>query len=278
MESPRPSLIEAVRRQVGPAPFDLAVVLGSGLGDAVRSTEVLTRFSYRDYDDLPPSRVEGHAGYLAVGLREGRRILFFVGRSHLYEGLDARTVSAPARLAHALGCRKLLLSNAAGGICPDFRPGDFMFITDHINLLGDNPLRGEQRSPFIDLVGLYRQELFPQLAEFAAERGIRLHAGVLTDCPGPSYETPAEVRALARLGADAVSMSTIPEAIMARYLGMDVAGVSLIANPAAGLGSTPLRHEEVLAAADLAAANFAVLLGEAVRIWCPHFPGEATSA
>lgn len=259
---------EAVRRQAGGEPFALAVVLGSGLGALAGEAEPLGVFPYAEFTAFPPvQQVAGHAGRLVAGTLEGRRILFFQGRHHLYEGLTARQVAVPVRIAHALGCRRLLLTNAAGGVNEAFRAGDFMLIADHLNLLGDNPLRGERHDPFVDLSALYRQEFFPALFEFARQQDIRLHRGVLAALPGPSYETPAEIRALRLLGADAVSMSTVPEAIMGHYLGLEVAGLSLIANAAAGLSSAPLSHEEVLASGQRGASRMALLVRRLTALW-----------
>jgi purine-nucleoside phosphorylase len=259
---------DAVRRQAGEEPFALAVVLGSGLGNLAEEADPLGVFPYAGFAAFPPAQqVAGHAGRLVAGTLEGWRLLFFQGRHHLYEGLTARQVAVPVRIAHALGCRRLLLTNAAGGVNEEYRPGDFMLISDHLNLLGDNPLRGERRDPFIDLSGLYRQEFFPFLLEFARLQNIRLHRGVLAALPGPSYETPAEIRALRMLGADAVSMSTVPEAIMGRYLGLEVAGLSLIANAAAGLASAPLSHAEVLASGQRGASRLALLVRHLIALW-----------
>jgi purine-nucleoside phosphorylase len=257
----------AVTDRVGSEPFDLAVVLGSGLGDAMTSMTVAASWPYDDFPCFPPGTVAGHAGELVAGCLEGRRMLLFRGRFHLYQGLTARQVVAPVEIAHQLGCRRLLLTNAVGGIHPALAVGHFMFIDDHINLLGDNPLRGLPEPPFVDLCHLYRTDLFAPLRAFAAKEGIALKRGVLAAVPGPSYETPAEVRALSRLGADAVSMSTVPEAIMARCLGMEVVGISFVANRAAGLAQASLGHAEVLAASRRGASDMASLISALCRAW-----------
>jgi len=257
----------AVRRQSGDEPFELAVVLGSGLGTLAEQMEPYAVCPYTEFTAFPVTDVAGHAGRLIAGSLEGRRLLFFQGRHHLYEGHSARQVVAPVRIAHELGCRRLLLTNAAGGVNEKYRPGDFMLITDHLNLLGDNPLRGERRDPFVDLSDLYRQDFFPQLLELAGQQGIRLHRGILAALPGPSYETPAEIRALRMFGADAVSMSTIPEAIMARYLGLEVVGLSLIANAAAGLATAPLSHAEVLESGRRSAGHLTLLVRRLLTLW-----------
>jgi len=257
----------AVRRVAGEEPFAAAIILGSGLGELAMQVEPLGEFPYAELAAFPPSGVTGHAGRLIAGRFAGERVLVFQGRHHLYEGYSAQEVVAPVRLAHQLGCRRLLLTNAAGGINPDFRPGDFMLIVDHLNFLGDNPLRGEARNPFIDLAGLYRQDFYPPLRDFAGGEGIRLHRGILAALPGPSYETPAEIRALGMLGADAVSMSTVPEAIMGRYLQMEVVALSCIANAAAGLSAVPLSHDDVLASGHRAAAQLVSLVHRLFVLW-----------
>ncbi len=262
------AVAEAVRRKCGNEPFAMAVVLGSGLGALANEAQPLGVFPYAEFPAFPSGlQVAGHCGRLVAGNLEGRRILFFQGRYHLYEGLTARQVAVTARIAHILGCPKLLLTNAAGGVNEAYRPGDFMLIADHLNFLGDNPLRGERRDPFVDLCSLYRQEFFPSLQDYARQQYIRLHLGTLAALPGPSYETPAEIRALRLLGADAVSMSTVPEAIMGRYLGLEVAGLSVISNLAAGLAPTPLSHEEVLAIGQSSTSHLSRLICRLVSLW-----------
>lgn len=258
---------ELVRRRTGEAPFDLALVLGSGLGDVAGEVAYATSFSYGDLPGFPSPSVAGHAGRLLAGTLEGARVLVFVGRFHTYEGYSARQVTVPVRLARALGCRRLLLTNAAGGVNPEFAPGDVMFISDHLNLLGDNPLRGVRENPFLDLSQVYEERLYIPLVSFAREAGISLHRGVLAALPGPTYETPAEVRMLRLLGADAVSMSTVPEAIVGKYLDMEIAGLSLISNQAAGLSAAPLDHADVLAVGRSGAARMSRLVRHLAASW-----------
>ncbi|MBE0599121.1 MAG: purine-nucleoside phosphorylase [Desulfuromonadales bacterium] len=260
-------LVEAVQLAAGPEPFDLAIVLGSGLGAVASQVEAATSFPYGDFSCFPPATVAGHAGRLIAGRRCGWRVLLFQGRFHLYEGHDAWQVSLPVRLAHRLGCRRLLLTNAAGGIRSEFAPGDFMFITDHLNLLGANPLRGLAADTFLDLTRTYCCQLLSPLRQFAQRQGIALHQGVIAALPGPSYETPAEIRMLRLLGADAVSMSTVPEAIMGRFLGMQVAGLSLIANAAAGLTPRLLTHQEVLDTGERSVQQLNALVDGLISIW-----------
>lgn len=260
-------LKKTVQERLGKEPFDLAVVLGSGLGPAAEIVEQGQTFPYSDYACFPAVELAGHAGRLIAGNLQGWRVLFFQGRFHLYQGLDARQVCAPVQLAHHLGCRFLLLTNAVGGIRQDLLPGHFMAVRDHINLLGDNPLRGQSRDPFLDLSLLYDQQHHAALQSFATQRGIGLETGVLAALQGPSYETPAEIRALGHLGADVVSMSMVPEAIMGKYLDMRVTGLSYVSNRAAGLGSTPLSHQEVLAVGRGGAAPLAELIQQLILLW-----------
>ncbi len=267
MSSGLEHLVETVSGHLGRKGFDLAIILGSGLGGLAEQAEASEVFDYRDFSCFPETSVAGHAGRLVAGTFRSWRVLFFQGRFHLYQGLTANQVSVPVQVAHRLGCRRILLTNAVGGINRAFRPGDFMFIDDHINLLGDNPLRGFADQPFVDLSDLYSRQFFAPLEAFAQGRGIGLHRGVLAALQGPSYETPAEIRMLRLLGADAVSMSTVPEAIMARYLDMEVVGLSFVSNIAAGLGKSPLDHEDVLAAGFRGAASFAELVGHLADLW-----------
>lgn len=256
-------LLEALS---GCADCDTAVILGSGLGDWADGISLEWQRSYHEFAAMGAS-IEGQQGQLLVGEYHGRRVLVFQGRLHLYQGFTSWQASLPVRLAHAMGCRQLLLTNAVGGIGEGFAPGDFMLVEDHINLQGDNPLRGIHPSPFVDLSRLYDQAFYPQLVDFAATLGARLHKGVLAAVVGPSYETAAEIRALRVLGADVASMSMVPEAIMARHLGLAVAGLSLVTNYATGRTAQPLSHAEVLACADQARDPFRQLVDELLRLW-----------
>jgi purine-nucleoside phosphorylase len=258
----------AVIKQHTPFPQpDLAVILGSGLGSVADSCNLHTRISYSDIPGLPQPTVDGHAGELIIGEVEGWNILFFSGRYHLYEGYTAAEVVAPVELAAAAGASRLLLTNAAGGINPDFPVHSFMCIADQLNLTGDNPLKGVHKNPFIDLTHIYNLDLYSALIKQQNIHGVILNRGVLASVPGPSYETPAEVRALQILGADAVSMSTVPEAIMARYLKMDIAGLSFISNAAAGCSSSQLDHDDVLSSGCLGANQLSQLLPVLVKSW-----------
>lgn len=246
---------------------DLVVILGSGLGSVVDCCSRKFRLSYQDIPGLPEPSVAGHAGELIIGELMGWNVWFFSGRYHLYEGYSASEVVAPVGLAAAAGTPRLLLTNAAGVINADFPVHSFMCIADHINLTGDNPLKGVRDNPFIDLSHLYNSDLYSSLIDQEKIHGIILNRGVLASVPGPSYETPAEVRALQILGADAVSMSTVPEAIMARYLGLDVAGLSFLSNSAAGCGGTQLDHCDVLSSGRLGADQLRELLPVLIQQW-----------
>jgi len=235
-----------IRSYAGSEPFDLAVILGSGLGALVDDFPCGEGIAYARIPGFPRADVPGHAGKLFWSSCAGRRILFFQGRFHLYQGLGASELVAPVLLAHALGCAHLLLTNASGAVNPAYHPGDLVFVTDHLNLSGENPLRGISPPPFIDVSRLYGTGRLDALRRYLQAKGVRLHHGVLASLPGPSYETPAEVRMLGVLGADLVSMSTVHEALAACYLGMQVTAVSVVANPAAGIGDSPLDHLDVL--------------------------------
>lgn len=227
----------------------LALVLGSGFGgvaDLLRDPQCIP---YTDLPGFPVPTVSGHAGELLVGEHHGVPVAVLCGRVHYYEGRALAEVTFPIRVLAAWGVPDLVLTNAAGGIHPRLRPGDFMLLRDHINFMGDNPLRGSEwpgRTRFVDLSRAYDPELGRGLALTARATGIRLHRGVYLAVSGPSYETPAEIRAFARLGADAVGMSTVPEVIVARQCGLRVAAVSCITNLAAGRSRKPLSHQEVL--------------------------------
>lgn len=245
---------------------DTAIILGSGLSGWAERFSVEYSLDYVDFPCLGQS-IEGQRGRLLVVTVDQRRLLVFQGRLHLYQGLTAWQAALPIRLAHAMGCQRVLLTNAVGGIKQGVAPGDFMLIEDHLNLQGDNPLRGIQPSPFVDLCQLYEQNFYPSLAEFASCRQIRLHKGVLAALVGPCYETAAEIQALHHLGADVASMSMVPEAIMARYLDLDVAGLSVVTNYAAGRSPQALSHAEVLECAHQSQQPFAMLIDQLLSLW-----------
>ncbi|MGI6030989.1 MAG: purine-nucleoside phosphorylase [Eubacteriales bacterium] len=233
-----------------------AVVLGSGLGFMTDLLEKKIEFSYAEIPGFPPATVRTQAGRMACGLLDGEPVLMMNGRFHYYEGHSMEQVVFPIRVLRLLGVQRLVLTNAAGGINSTFSPGTIMLITDHIKLMGDSPLRGinlEEFGPrFPDMSYIYTPALRQTALEVAAKQGITLREGVYGYAFGPQYETPAEVRALGILGADAVGMSTAPEAIAAAHCGMEVLGLSCISNMAAGITGKPLSDEEVH---ETAAAN-----------------------
>jgi purine-nucleoside phosphorylase len=245
-------------------PPDVAIVLGSGLGEFTRSLADAVTCAYGEVPHWPASAVVGHAGQLVVGTIHGRRVAALSGRAHFYEGHDLRTVTFGVRALAAFGVRTIILTNAAGGINLTFKPGTLMLIDDHINLLGSNPLVGpneERFGPrFPDMTEVYSHRLRTIAVEAASTLGQRLARGVYVAVHGPSYETPAEIRFLRTIGADAVGMSTVPEAIVARHMGLEVLGISCITNPAAGVLPQPLVHDEVMAVANRVRGEFSALL------------------
>ncbi len=226
-----------------------AIILGSGLGGLAARLENPRAVAFADIPGFPSTTVVGHRGALIAGTVAGREVLALAGRFHLYEGHSATLAALPVRLCHALGARTLIVSNAAGGVRRTFHRGDLMLIHDHINLMYRNPLIGTVEPGdvrFPDMSAPYDASLLALMREVATDAGIPVVAGVYAGLLGPSYETPAEVRMLERLGADAVGMSTVPEVIAARARGMRVAGISCITNMAAGISGAPLDHAEVL--------------------------------
>ncbi|MFI5241861.1 MAG: purine-nucleoside phosphorylase [Gemmatimonadales bacterium] len=237
----------------------VAIILGSGLGALAERLEDPVSLPFRAIPGFPPVSVSGHTGRLIAGTLGATRVIVAAGRYHLYEGHSLDTVVLPARLLHAVGARTLFVSNAAGGINRTIRPGDLMIIEDHMNLTGRSPLSGPQlpnETRFPDMSAPYDPALIAMLRDTALDAGIPISSGVYAALLGPSYETPAEVRMLERLGADAVGMSTVPEVLVARALGMRVAGVSCITNTAAGMSNSPISHAEVLATTARAAVSF----------------------
>ena len=246
---PAPSMIEWVAREAKIRP-SVAVVLGSGLSGLSIVEEELQRWSYETLPQFPQPSVPGHAGELALGRVGPIHVAVFHGRFHWYEGYEIPEVTVPIRLAAAWGVQVVLLTCAVGGITEGLDPGDFVIIKDHLNLMGQNPLRGvlcHGAVPFLDLSEVYDAELRRLLEESGDRIGCRLREGIYAAVSGPTYETAAEVQALHRLGADVVGMSLVPEAVVARALGLRVAGLACVTNRACGFGADPLDHEEVLA-------------------------------
>ena len=254
---------EALRARVGPMP-ETAIVLGSGLGDFANALGEATAVPYTDLPHWPASRVIGHEGKLVVGTTRGRRIVALAGRCHLYEGHDVRTVTFPIRALGLLGVKTLVVTNAAGGINTGFSHGALMVIDDHVNLMGTNPLVGTNEDRFgvrfPDMTEVYSTRLRAVADAVGKANGLLLPHGIYIALLGPSYETPAEIRYLRTIGGDAVGMSTVPEAIVARHMGMEVLGISCITNMAAGVLARPLDHAEVMETARRVRGQFIGLL------------------
>jgi purine-nucleoside phosphorylase len=250
MKSPAALRLAAAKlRNLSPLRPRLALVLGTGFNQTLADLDVDAQADYEKIPGFPSVGIMGHAGKLVIGRLAGLPIMVLCGRSHFYEGYPLSTVTFPIRALWDYGVQDLLLTNAAGAINPKFRVGDFMVLKDHINFMGMNPLRGEEVANlprFVDLSQVYDRALASLLRRAGASCGLRLRTGVYLAVSGPSYETPAEIRAFRKLGADAVGMSTVPEAITARQCGLRVVAVSCITNRAAGLNRSPLSHCEVL--------------------------------
>jgi purine-nucleoside phosphorylase len=243
---------------------DVAVVLGSGLGAFAETLVDATTIPYDEIPHWPASRMVGHAGQLVAGTSDGRRVLALSGRVHLYEGHALEVVTFAMRVIGRLGVNALLLTNAAGGINTRFGEGALMVIDDHINLMGRNPLIGPNDdrwgTRFPDMSAVYSPRLRQIAGDAARARGLAIEHGVYIAVTGPSFETPAEIRAFRTLGADAVGMSTVPEAIVARHMGMEVLGVSCISNMAAGILPQPITAEEVMATTHRVRRQFIALI------------------
>jgi purine-nucleoside phosphorylase len=243
---------------------DVAMVLGSGLGDYANTLEGAHAIPYGEIPHMPLASVSGHAGNLVTGTRAGKRIAAMQGRTHLYEGNSPGEVAFGVRLMAALGAQTLIVTNAAGGISPGLEAGDLMAITDQLNLTGTSSLIGandERRGlRFLDMTGAFDPQLVDTASGVAVELGFELKRGVYAGLVGPAYETPAEVRMLRTLGADAVGMSTVLEVLAARHMGLRVLGISCISNLAAGISEGPLSHEEVQQTAGRVRSRFESLL------------------
>jgi purine-nucleoside phosphorylase len=261
---------------------DTAIILGSGLNSLVVDPTNNQIVPYSEFSEIPKPTVPGHVGRFVLGAIEKTKIIFAQGRVHLYEGHSARDVTSIVRVLTEAGIKQLIVTNAAGALNPKFKPGDWMMITDHINLTGTSPLVGTSRCDvrkrpsasesaqradptFLDMTDAYSPRLREKFRAAARKIDIVLHEGVYAGNVGPQYETPAEVHFLQKLGADAVGMSTVLEVIQARALGLEVADFSCLTNLAAGLSKEKLSHQEVLQVGKKAATDFAKLL----RVACP---------
>jgi len=245
------ALVDGVRRRTDVVP-EIGIVLGSGLGGLADDLEDAVAIPFAELPGWPAATAPGHVGRLLLGRLGGRAVVMLQGRFHLYEGNDPGLVVQPMLLFRALGARVVVLTNAAGGLDPSFGPGTLMIMRDHINLTGRNPLIGpnaDELGPrFPDMTEAWSPRLRAGLHAAAATEGVEMREGIYVGLTGPTYETPAEVRMLAALGGDAVGMSTVLECIAARWVGLEVCGVSLVTNAGAGYTGAPLTHEEVLEA------------------------------
>jgi len=258
----------AVLRAVVTEVPKIAVVLGSGLNELAGRIGEPTTIPYDQIPHFPRTSVAGHAGQVSLGSLAGVAVLVFQGRFHHYEGHDLETVTFPVRVLQQLGVSRLILTAATGGIRAELRPGNLVILTDHLNLIGDNPLRGLNDSRlgprFPDMTEVYSRRLRTIAKEEGKRLSIELVPGVYACMPGPSYETPAEIKMLRTLGADVVGMSTVPEAIVAHHAGIEVLAFALVSNAAAGVVGTPITHEEVLEAGRRAAPTLARLIEKVI--------------
>ncbi|MDM5316031.1 purine-nucleoside phosphorylase [Fictibacillus sp. b24] len=247
----------------------IGLILGSGLGILAEEIENPVVIPYSEIPEFPVSTVEGHAGQLVIGELAGKQVVAMQGRFHYYEGYSMEKVTFPVRVMKLIGVETIVVTNAAGGVNKDFEAGDLMLITDHINNFGVNPLIGANDSTFgvrfPDMSEAYTASLQDVARGVAKELNITLKEGVYVGNTGPSYETPAEVRMLRVLGADAVGMSTVPEVIIARHAGLKVLGISCISNMAAGILDQPLTHDEVMETTEMVKANFLSLVKGIVK-------------
>ncbi len=260
---------EVIRSKIGNRLPSVGIVLGSGLGGLADKIENAVKIAYGDIPGFPVPKALGHAGTLVCGTLAGKKVVAMAGRFHIYEGHPPALSGFPVRVMHALGVKTLFVSNAAGGVNEKFLAGDLMIISDHLNLMWTNPLVGEQQpgeERFTDMSEAYNASLRALLRSAAKKTGVEMREGVYAALFGPSYETPAEVRMLRGLGADAVGMSTVPEVLVARALGIRVAGISAITNAASGVTSVPVSHAEVLAVGRQIAAKFESLVTEFVSL------------
>lgn len=273
-----PEFLAALQRQTK-GPIEAGVLLGSGLSALIDLAEVEIDLPFQAIEGYPPTRIPGHPGRLVIGRLGGKRCAMFVGRFHAYEGLTGDVLTLPVQVAAGMGATRMVLTTSVGGLNTDYQAGDVVFVRDHINMMGYNPLVDMIRdhdgqafaanlpSPFVNPIRMYRQDLYDGLRERAAADGVNLHQGVLAAMLGPNYETPAEVRMLRAMGADIACMSTVPEALYAAYAGMNLIALAFVTNLANdGSRTDQPGHEQVLKAAAKGAAGFSRLVEEAVRL------------
>ena len=253
--------VDFIRERTDVKP-EIGIILGSGLGPLADEIEGVS-IPYEEIPHFSVSKVPGHKGNLVIGELEGKKIVAMQGRCHFYEGYSMEEITYPVRVMKELGAEILMVTNAGGGINKDFGPGDLMIITDHINFMGVNPLRG--RKEFIDMTFAYDKELVELTKKIASDQGIEMKKGVYIAVSGPSYETPSEIKAFEKLGADAVGMSTVPEVIVARSQTLKVLGISCITNMAAGILKKSLSHKEVIETTKKVEEKFKKLVREIIK-------------
>ena len=262
------SAVEFIKEKIGDFKPQIGIILGSGLGD-LADEYCLQTIPYSEIPGFESSTVSGHKSKLVFAEINGKKVVMMQGRFHFYEGHPIQKVVFPVKVMKKLGVETLVVTNAAGGVNPEFKPSDLMIITDHINFMGVNPLIGANDNSmgerFPDMSAVYAPKYIKLAKEIAKKLGIRLEEGVYMALTGPSYETPAEVRMARTIGADAVGMSTVPEAIVASWAGMKVIGLSCICNSAAGVSTVGLSHADVIQAAGIAKDKFKTLVKEIIR-------------
>lgn len=260
--------VEFIRNKVADFTPDIAIILGSGLGELADEYCDIS-IPYSEIPGFLTSTTAGHKGRLVFAEISGKKVVMMQGRFHYYEGHPIQQVVYPIKVIRRLGVKTIIITNASGGVNPNFRPSDLMVITDHINLMGVCPLVGQNDDTmgdrFPDMSEVYSPELVELVEKIGDANGIDLQEGVYVAMSGPTYETPAEVRMAKIIGADAIGMSTVPEATVARWAGMKVIGISCICNSAAGVGSTELSHNDVMRAANLAKDKFKTLIKEVIK-------------
>lgn len=260
--------IEYIRKKIGDFNPEIGIILGSGLGDFADSFESII-VPYNEIPGFQKSNVAGHKGQLVFAEVNGKKVVMMQGRYHFYEGHSMQTVTFPVKVMKKLGVKTLIITNAAGAVSGEFTPGELMFITDHINFMGTNPLIGANDDTlgtrFPDMSEVYNEELIDLAEDIAEKLGISYQKGVYVATTGPSYETPAEIVMFRKLGGNAVGMSTVPEAIVANYCGLKVLGISCLTNYAAGVADCPLNHQEVIDTANRVKESFKNLLSEFIK-------------
>ncbi len=261
--------IEYINEKTGNFIPEIGIILGSGLGEFADEHKTIA-IPYNEIPNFEASHVQGHKGLLVFAQIQGKNVVMMQGRYHFYEGYSMQTVTYPVKVMKKLGVKTLIITNAAGAVNPEFTPGDLMFITDHINFMGTNPLIGKNDDTlgtrFPDMSEIYSKELINKAVQTAESLNIKYQKGIYAATTGPSYETPAEINMYKILGASAVGMSTAPEAIVANYAGMKVLGISCLTNYAAGVSQTPLNHQEVIETADKVKENFKNLLFNLINV------------